>query len=250
MQKLLATLTIVSMIAFTPLALADKDGHKKPDSLFSQLDLSDAQKEQIKTIRQNSREEKKIYREEQKSVRESFKAVMEAELWDESAVTSAATSEIAASKQLRLIDANSKNAVYNVLTAEQQAQLSELMEDRPERSSRLDKLSTRFEKLRLSDEQKSSVDALLATHQAEIQALEETLKSAKEAQRALVMSDNFDQSAWSQLFDDNKGAMVAARVSSAKLMFDLKSVLSKKQLKRLKKMMQKSKRGKQSRTED
>jgi Spy/CpxP family protein refolding chaperone len=246
MQKLIATLTLVSMIAFAPVTLAQKGDHKKPAGLFSQLNLSDVQKEQIKTIRQDSRDEKKIYREEQKAVRETFKTLMKAELWDESAVTSAVTTQVSASKQLRLIDATSKHAVYHLLSDEQQAQLLDLMENRPERPSKLAKLSKRLEKLNLDDAQTAAVTALIEAHQLEMQAFKANKSAAKEAQHALITAETFDQNAWSQLFDSNVENMVAAKVTTAKFKFDLKALLTDKQVKRLKKLMKKSKRGKKS----
>ncbi|GBL03782.1 Spy/CpxP family protein refolding chaperone [Glaciecola sp. KUL10] len=246
MQKLLATLTIVSLITFAPITLAQKSGHKKSQEIFSQLSLSDAQKEQIKTIRQNSREEKKIYREERKAVKEAFKALMKAEIWDENAVNAAVTTQTIASKQLRLIEANAKHSVYQVLTDEQKAELDELIANRPERPSRLEKLNKKMQKLNLSDEQTTAITALISSHEAEVATYQADKAAAKAAQRALITAESFDQSAWSQLFDDNLETMIAAKVSSAKFKFDLKNILTKKQLKRLKKLMKKSKRGKKS----
>ena len=101
--------------------------------MLSELNLSDEQKAQIKTIRQNARAEMKALRgdvEDRKAFRQQMKDLVQAESFDEDAFKALLVARQAKHAEGAVIMAKSKNAIWNLLNAEQQASVNEMLESR------------------------------------------------------------------------------------------------------------------------
>ena len=96
--------------------------------LFARLDLSDAQKEQIKALHEKARADAATYAEQLKPIRESLRAAVEAKTFDEAAVRALLAKEAQIMTDLNVIRTRAENAAYNLLTAEQKTKLAELRE--------------------------------------------------------------------------------------------------------------------------
>lgn len=94
--------------------------------LFAQLSLTDAQKEQIKSIRESARTASEPFREQLKVVRDEIQAATANGAFDEAAVRAIAAKAAPAEVELAVIDARTRAAVYNVLTPEQRTKLAAL----------------------------------------------------------------------------------------------------------------------------
>jgi protein CpxP len=99
---------------------------------LGQLNLTDEQKEQVKTILDRSREESKPIAEELRKLQPQKQALIYTETFDEAGALALVDQEITLQKALTLNQMVTQHAVYNVLTAEQKAKLAELIAKRKE----------------------------------------------------------------------------------------------------------------------
>lgn len=94
--------------------------------MFRELNLTDAQKQQIKTLREKQRTDSESYHEQLREIGEQMRPLVEAASFDEAAVRALLAKEAQLETELKLIRIRTDNAVFNVLTAEQKAKLDEL----------------------------------------------------------------------------------------------------------------------------
>lgn len=96
------------------------------DRVFERLNLTDAQKQKIETLREQQRNESETHHEQLQGLREQMRAIVEASSFDEAAARTLLAKEAQAMTELNLIRLRTDNAIHNVLTAEQKAKLDEL----------------------------------------------------------------------------------------------------------------------------
>ncbi len=96
------------------------------DPMFSQLNLTDAQKQQIKALHEKARTDSEAYHDQLEGSREQMHAIVEAATFDEAAARVLLAKEAQVETELKLIRIRTDNAIYNVLTAEQKAKLDQL----------------------------------------------------------------------------------------------------------------------------
>lgn len=101
-------------------------GPRGEDPMFRELNLTDAQKQQIKTLREKQRTDSESYHEQLREIGEQMRPLVEAASFDEAAVRALLAKEAQLETELKLIRIRTDNAVFNVLTAEQKAKLDEL----------------------------------------------------------------------------------------------------------------------------
>ena len=101
-------------------------GPRGGDRLFRELNLTEAQKAQIRTIHDGQREAAEALHEQMRGIHEQMRPLVEAAAFDEAAVRALLVRQAAIATELKLLEARGENAVYNVLTAEQKAKLAEL----------------------------------------------------------------------------------------------------------------------------
>lgn len=107
--------------------------HSSERSIFKQLNLTDKQKEQIKQIRQQARQEMlapKPYKAKKKSYYDLIKPLLMADKFDaeQAGVLAKEMAEQQAQKQVKMLDLQHK--VLHVLTQEQREKYFQLKEDR------------------------------------------------------------------------------------------------------------------------
>jgi protein CpxP len=103
------------------------------------LDLSDEQKTQIKSIRTQAKAQHEPLRVEMKQFKEAEKLLLQAKVFDEAAYITLHTSYQPTFSQASLAKAQTKNAIFNVLTAEQQVKWVSKMEKRKDKMKRKSK---------------------------------------------------------------------------------------------------------------
>ena len=97
-----------------------------PEFIERLLDLTDAQKEQIKAIRERAAETSKPHHEALKPLMEQQHALTEAATFNEAAWRALAAQISPIQIELQVIQARAQAETYNVLTAEQKAKLVEM----------------------------------------------------------------------------------------------------------------------------
>jgi protein CpxP len=97
---------------------------------FQQLDLTDDQKAQLKSIADSHRDEFREAGQKLGAAREAMRALIEADQIDESAIRAKSTEVAAAEAEVAILNARVRQQSMQVLTSEQQAKLKELRESR------------------------------------------------------------------------------------------------------------------------
>jgi protein CpxP len=165
------------------------------------LGLTDAQKAQIQTIREESRTASTTYFEQLRPLHEQLRALVEAGTFDAAAARNLVSQISQLQLELQVINARAESAIYNLLTAEQKAKLAELRnavtEDHPEGGFRgpggfPDHLASL---LNLADAQKAQIQALRDQAETASATYLEQLKPLREQIRTLIEAAAFDETA-------------------------------------------------------
>lgn len=111
--------------------------HQKKKNMMKRmakmLELSEQQQAQIKTIKEQAKDQNEILRDSMKKFRESEKALIQAEEFDEQAFLALQLVNQQIFSDMALNRAKTKHALFNVLTTEQQEKWQNKMKKRKER---------------------------------------------------------------------------------------------------------------------
>ncbi len=105
-------------------------GRNLEDHFAKILSLTDAQKTQIKNLREQAQTATKPYAEQIKPITEQMHALIEAPIFDEASARALAQKMAQLQIEIRLIQAKTESAIHNLLTPEQKAKLAELRKAR------------------------------------------------------------------------------------------------------------------------
>ena len=197
MYKSLLTLTVSALITFGASAGHHPGPHHQM-ALLKQLDLSREQRQDVRQLMRQGRQDVAVYREDLRAVRQQMQALIKAESWDEAAVKDLLEERQPLMAQLALTRANKKHQVWQVLSDEQQAEFEALMQDREPREFS-DRQQKMLERLDLSDAQQQQIDQIRTENAANKAAFRQLRQDLKQAEAELIKADSFDQDAWQGL---------------------------------------------------
>jgi protein CpxP len=100
---------------------------------FRQLDLTDDQKTQLRTIAESHRDEFRAAGEKARAAHDGMQALVEADTINESAIRAKSAEIAAAEAEVMILNAKVRQESMQVLTAEQQQKLKELRAAQPRR---------------------------------------------------------------------------------------------------------------------
>lgn len=228
------------------------EGRQKPMAMkmFKQLDLSDAQKAEIKSLRIAARENASLLKADRKEVRSQIESLMSKPAWDETLALTIIESNAELMQQKAVNRAKLRHDIYQVLSTEQRTQLDALKaekmtqkdttEGKKRKKKRGDMLSKRMaKKLNLSDEQKAEIKALRESAKTELLAFKDDREEFKTSMKALVQADIFDEDAVIGLLESNSDKRTAAKLIRLETRYNVLTVLSDEQKAKLEKMKQK-----------
>ena len=252
MKKLLLSLTVASLLSAGSYEVHAKERNhgEHEHALMASLSLTQQQKENIKQIRQDSKHNIRGYHSEQEQLRENMRSIMRASTWDEVAVTKTIEQQMQLNLQSKLIQAKSKNRVFNQLNADQQAQFIAAREDKKgkkddEKHKNHGKKMRRLVKvLDLNAEQQAKLTQIMLTNKAEKQANRTQAKIIKAQLDQLIQAKEFDEDAWLEIHADNQQQKLIIAVNKAKARFEMLSVLSAEQREKFEKIMPQDRIGK------
>jgi len=252
MKKLLISLTVASLLSVSAYSInAQERDHSRnyERELMASLSLTQQQKEDIKQIHKQTRQDLGIYRAEQKQFHESMKALMQAPAWDEVAVANEIEQQMAFSLQSKQIRAKSKNQVFNQLTAEQQTQFIAKRHDKKSKTGEQKrnnpdrKMQRLVKALDLNSDQQAQLTVMMTSDKAQRVAKKEQVKNVRAQMAGIVQAKEFDDNAWLAVHAQNKQQTLDMAVSKAKSRFDMLSVLNTDQRSTFAKIMEESKKG-------
>ncbi len=143
MKKFTIGFLVFAMVAIgTVFALAQRGdkgihgrgfGHRGFERMAEKLNLTDAQKEQVKQISEASRAKVKPLKESMRANRQQLESLTENEPFDEAQVQTIANRQGAIAAQIIVEKERAKWEIFQILTVEQRAQAKQLKEQMKER---------------------------------------------------------------------------------------------------------------------
>ena len=225
--------------------------------MMRNLSLTSQQKDDIKQIRKETKQDLSVFAAEQALSRSSMRAIMQAEVWDEDAVRASIEQQMTLNLQRKLIQAKSKNKVFNQLSSEQQtifianddaksakgrAGQGNMKKGKHKRDSSPEKRMQRLAKsLDLNAEQQAQLSKMMQSNMAQRAANQAFAQNDRAQLKSIIQAKEFDESAWLALHEQNKQEKLTMAISKAKSRFDMMSVLNTEQREKFAKIMQKSK---------
>lgn len=234
---------VMTLLAVTCLSLASipatmakphAGDHHLAKHLFKDLDLSQQQKQDIKTILQQTRSENQVYTGNKDTFKAQMTTLLNMPTWDATLATQILSSQEPDRALMDLNRAKSKHQVFQLLTSEQQAIVLAKFEDREERAdknkSKRKKMAKRISrKLDLSDEQKSQLKAIKTASKEKMEALKPQMQAFKNAERAIIHASTFDEDAWLSLHQEYAPTMLQIALIKAEEKYNKGAVLSDEQ---------------------
>nr|WP_297350046.1 Spy/CpxP family protein refolding chaperone [uncultured Glaciecola sp.] len=252
MKKLLISLSVASLLSISAYSINAHERDQHDDNqreLMASLSLTQHQKEDIQQIHLQTKQDLGIYHAEQKQFRDSMHTLMQADIWDEMAVTNAIEQQMELTLQSRLIRAKSKHKVFNQLTEEQQAQFiisrhamkikkGNQRTQKPER-----KMQRLVKALDLNSDQQAQLLVMTTSDKAQRTANKEQLRNVKVELANIVRAKQFDDNAWLAVHAQNKEQKLHMAVNKAKSRFDMLNILNAEQRDKFERIIKKSNRG-------
>lgn len=207
---------------------------------FKGLDLSQQQRQEIRQIVKDTRENNRVYEVSKKTRKSQMKTLMNMPAWDNDSAEAIVREQIEQQQPIRLNGAMARHQVYQLLTPEQKQKLSNKakeVKNKLSQGKRSDKVAGRLAKaLELTDEQVTQFDALRKQTRENAMAFASTSKQHRESLRALVRADKFDSASYAKLQASFSDQLVEQRVKQLELRYRMKNLLSEEQQKKMRKM--------------
>jgi len=234
----LVPIALCLSVAVTTSAMAKKGQHQKHDGMrqiLSELSLSDTQKQDIKLVLKQNREDRASTRTDDKSLRTQLRVIIQSTEWEQTAVESAITQHQAVLQAKALKRARNKNQVWNLLTDDQQIELVAQLETRKAKLKEIgsnDKRKgkgDRLKRLDLSAEQLAAVKTIRSSVRANSAEIKTSLKEYKQAERALIHSSEFNEQTWKALNAEYQADFLSMAVLKVKTKNDIWNLLTSEQ---------------------
>ncbi|MEO9944219.1 Spy/CpxP family protein refolding chaperone [Paraglaciecola sp.] len=250
-------LSLALVVAIPAIAKKDRDHNRDGmRQILSQLSLTDVQKQDIREIMKQSRQDGRVFKEDTSTFRSEIQTLIQSNEWDQSAIESALAQSQSVQTDKMLQRATQKNLVWNALTTEQQTKFASLVAENNENLESKDSTTKgkhkckygMFKKLALTDEQKAGIKTIREQARESDKNIRAKLKEFKKAERALITSSDFSSEDWLALSAEYQSDFVAMSVSKANVRHDVWNMLTAEQqqkvTERIEKMQDRKKHGK------
>jgi Spy/CpxP family protein refolding chaperone len=253
------TLSLAFLLA-QPFAIAKPPAHNGPIHLrpiLKQLDLTDAQRQDVRLLIKQNRATKNTYLPDQKSMRESLRNLIQSDVWAQSDVSSAIQAEQHLQNQLKWLDIKTQQQIWQTLDdAQKEKFLAALNAKKEEKGhgpesqqsnsrgnskpmmSAAQRQAEHFAALKLTDEQQALFKAQRSAEKAD----KEANKSAREAFRAqliaIVTSESLNETSWTALQAETEAQRFEHALNRAKDQHTFWNALTSEQQITLQEMME------------
>lgn len=238
MLKKVLVLSISALLSAAVLAGPGKGQREGMHKILKQLDLTAEQRQDIRQILQDGRQDRLVYKADFRDFGQQIRAQVQSDSFDEESVKSLLQDRSDLRAELALERAQRKHQVWNLLTDEQQAEFEQQQQTR-ERKDPKDRIAKRLAKLDLSSEQQMQIDQIMADNADKRTAAREQHLAFKTAQAALIKADEFDQVAWKALFAEQQAQMIQNGVNRAQARNQVWNLLTEEQQQKAQSMKKK-----------
>jgi protein CpxP len=211
------TLTVVAP------AMAQKGHHQQHDGMrqiLSELSLTVSQKQDIRQVLKQTREDRYLFSTDVKSIKTELRGLVQSSEWDPAAVEDAIRQLQTFIQEKAQQQASNKSQIWNLLTVTQQAELTVLYNRlKAKREKMRDNGKRKGKKLRrieLTETQITAAEVIKNAAKASGKKIEAKLKTYKQVERALVHSTHFNTEAWQTLNHKYQDDFLAMAVLRAK----------------------------------
>ena len=234
----------LSLVIATPVLANPEHGRGQDKNqlrhVLAQLDLSQEQRQDVKQILKQSRADTGLIAEDIKNAKTELFSLIHADSWNETAVETAIQQNQQTKATLALEKASGMHQIWLLLTDKQQAKLAKIADRKQEKAgakgnkkSKGDKSERsregQFARLDLSDEQKTTIKAIKEQNYSQQQQAKETQKAFRNAERTLIASTEFNDTAYLALQAEYQAAHLQQAMLMAKTHHDIWNVLSAEQ---------------------
>jgi Spy/CpxP family protein refolding chaperone len=215
----------------------DKQGNKQAlKQILQQLDLSVSQKQDIRQLFKQNREDRGLYREDMRELKAEIKALMRSAEWDQQAAETIFSQRIDLVAGIALKKAMSKNQLWNLLSPEQQAEFNQIHEQRKAEANR-DRTPLKFlEKLDLSAEQQVSIDTIRNAQLVNQEAFKQKRDAFKQEEKSLIQAELFSEQAWQGIREKYQDDFMNMQLNKAQSKHDVWHLLTAEQQAQLEEM--------------
>lgn len=241
MLKRIAILSMTAILS-TSVYAHPPQGHKGGIMpILKQLDLSIEQRQDIRQIVQQARQDKQLFSADRQDTRAQMREQVQADNFDEEAVTALLTERSEQGEDRALAKATRYHQVWHVLSDDQQVEFENLMAERKPR--RPEELGLRMlKKLNLSEAQQAEVEQIMLDNAELREEAKIAKQSFQDEQKKLIKADEFDQTAWKSLFDEQVSKRVEYGVAQSKARNQVWNLLTDEQQAQAQELMQRERR--------
>ncbi|WP_338294440.1 Spy/CpxP family protein refolding chaperone [Planctobacterium marinum] len=206
-QLLVISLIAASVVTGGFVTAHERDKEHNPRKqmmqIFKQLDLEREQKQAIRSVMHDAKDQMQVYREDMKKLHQEMMALVTSGNSSEASVATVLSQYEETLAAMTLTKSNNKYAVYQVLTEPQREKARTLMEEQRLRMESRDsgeRFARMAEKLELSDNQVAQIEPLLEEVKESRMALRDLMHGFKEAQRQWFEDGSYSEEKVNELF--------------------------------------------------
>lgn len=236
----LTPMALCLTLAIATPALAQKGHHHHHEGMrqiLSELSLTDTQKQDIRQLLKQSREDRDLFSGDAQLLTTELHNLVQSTEWDQTAVESAITQHQALHQEKALQRASNKNKVWNLLTGSQQSELAAQLETHKNKGDERHKAANRkgkhngytLKNLDLTEEQLTAIKAIKNGAKTSAEVVKGKLKTFKQAEQALIHSADFAPDAWQALSHQHQADFLAMAMINAKRKHDIWNLLTPEQ---------------------
>ena len=238
-RKLLLPLAIGLSLGAT--VQAKEPPHGPMHKMFEELQLSEQQRQDIRTLFRQSREDRRVFREDGQILHEQKQALIEAPSWDEQAALALLSEAQAERRTAMWARAQMDQAVWNLLTEEQREVWADMQEERFDRPDRAPFSGRWLKKLGLSDEQQATLAELQAQAKANREQNLSLMQAFDGQELALIEKASLTEAAWQSLYEQYQPQFQTAALQRLKQRYDFYHLLTAEQQVKLEQFKQRRK---------
>jgi Spy/CpxP family protein refolding chaperone len=224
-----------------------------PMQAFRGLSLTEQQKQDIRALFKQTRQDNSLFRGEAEESREQYQYLMQLPTWDQALAEQLVSERIENSTVVKLNMAKAKHAAYALLNDEQKLLLEErqakrqngeLKKKNKHKSSKKVKAKqfARLSKhLSLNEEQIEQWKAITVNARSESKALKENSENYRALEKPLLQAESFDEDAWLELHAQASEQRQAHYLIKLKARYDRLATLTDEQIAKFQSMQKKLK---------